>query len=122
MWKLKAGVVYNMRTNQIIGDSVWKADGFFSRLRGLLGLSCLKAGEGLWLVPCQQVHMIGMHFALSVWFLDESGKICAILDELKPYKISPRRKDAVNVMEFPAGWARLTDSRIGDTLRWECTQ
>ncbi|MFZ3101520.1 MAG: DUF192 domain-containing protein [Desulfitobacteriaceae bacterium] len=116
---MKAGIVYNLRTNQIIGDNVWKADGFWSRLRGLLGHSLLKPGEGLWLAPCQQVHMIGMHFALSVWFLDQAGTICDILDELKPYKISPRRKDAVNVIEFPAGWAKLTDTRIGDTLIWE---
>lgn len=122
MWKLKAGVVYNMRTDQIIGDCVWKADSFISRLRGLLGHSCLKQGEGLWLTPCQQVHMIGMRFALSVWFIDQSGKICHILDELKPYEISPRRKDAVNVIEFPAGWAKLTDTRIGDRLSWEDIQ
>ncbi|MHB8126903.1 MAG: DUF192 domain-containing protein [Desulfitobacteriaceae bacterium] len=116
---LKTGIVYNLRTNQIIGDCVWKADSFLSRLRGLLGHSYLKPGEGLWLAPCQQVHMIGMHFALSVWFLDQSGKICDILDELKPYKISQRRKDAVSVIEFPVGWAKITDTLIGDTLRWE---
>jgi len=119
VWELKTGVVYNMRTNQIIGDYVWKADSILSRLQGLLGHSYLKPGQGCWLVPCQQVHMIGMRFALSVWFLDRSGIICYILDELKPYKISPRHKDAVSVLEFPAEWAKITDTRIGDTLRWE---
>ena len=116
---MKAGIVYNMSTNHIIGDSVWKADGFFSRLRGSLGHSTFKPGEGFWLVPCQQVHMIGMKFALSVWFLDQSGKVCAIIDELQPYKISPRHKDAVSVMEFPMGWAKSTEIHIGDTLKWE---
>ena len=66
--------------------------------------------------------MIGMRFALSVWFLDQSGKIHAILDELKPYKISPRHKDAVSILEFPAEWAKITDTRIGDALRWEYRQ
>jgi Uncharacterized conserved protein len=119
---LKIGVVYNIRTNQIIGDCVWKADSFLNRLRGLLGRTALKPGEGLWLVPCQQVHMLGMRYAISVWFLDQSGKICAILNELKPYRISPHRKDAISVLEFPVDWARITDTRIGDTIKWNCHQ
>jgi hypothetical protein len=66
--------------------------------------------------------MFGMHYAISVWFLDQSGKICAILNELKPFKISPRRKDAVSVIEFPVDWATITDTRIGDTIKWKSSQ
>lgn len=119
---MKTGVVYNIRTNQIIGDCVWKADSFLSRLRGLLGHTVLKHGEGLWLVPCQQVHMLGMSFAISVWFVDKSGKICEILNELKPFKISPRCKDAVSVIEFPVDWAKMTDTHVGDIIEWKSSK
>lgn len=122
MLNLKVGIVYNQRSEQIIGDHVLKADNFYCRFRGLLGHPCLKPGEGLWLAPCQQIHMIGMHFALSIWFLDKSGIICDILDDFKPFKISPRRKDALSVLEFPSSWAKVTDTRIGDTLSWIALQ
>lgn len=116
---MESGVIYNLRTNQMIGDCVWKADSFFGRLRGLQGRTSLKPGEGLWLVPCQQVHMFGMRYAISVWFLDKSCTICAILNELRPYKISPRYKNAVSVIEFPVDWAKTTDTKIGDTVIWK---
>ena len=115
---MKSGIVHNLSTNKIIAECVWKADDFFSRLQGLQGRPVLKPGEGLWLMPCQQVHMFGMRFPISVWFLDKSGTVCDIVDEIKPYRISQRRKEAVSVLELPVDWANLTDTRIGDTIKW----
>jgi hypothetical protein len=118
LWIMKSGVIQNLNSNRIIADCVWKADDFISRLRGLQGRPALQPGEGLWLMPCQQVHMFGMRFPISVWFLDKSGKICDIVNEIKPYRISQRRKEAVSVLELPVDWANLTDTRIGDTIKW----
>ncbi len=63
--------------------------------------------------------MLGMRYPISVWFLDQSGKILTILDELRPYKISPHCKDAASVLEFPVDWAKLTATHIGDIINWK---
>jgi len=108
----------NRRTGQVVAAEVVLASSFWRRLRGLIGHGPLRPGEGLWLKPCRQVHMLGMRFALSVWFLDHTGTVCAIVDNLKPGQISPRLREAASVLEFPAGWALHTGVRSGDKLTW----
>ena len=116
---MKTGKLQNLRTGLIVGECVWKADRFWPRLRGLLGRTGLAQGEGLWLSPCRQVHMFGMQFAISVWYLDNTGRICGLIDNLEPWAISPYMHSAASVIEFPAGWGSLKDTRIGDELAWE---
>lgn len=107
----------NTRTGEKIAASVLLANTFWLRLRGLLGRPPLRPYEGLWLVPCQQVHMFGMRYSLSIWFINSKGAVCHIVDHLGPGKISPRVPDAVSIIEFPAGWAKETGTQIGDSLR-----
>lgn len=107
----------NSRTGKSIATSVLVADSFWLRLRGLLGRPPLKPYEGLWLIPCQQVHMLGMNYPLSIWFINSTGKVCHIIDELEPGKMSPRIREAVSVIELPAGWAKETDTHVGDILQ-----
>lgn len=116
-----SGRLHNLRTGQIVGERVWKADSFWTRFRGLLGRPALLAGEGLWLKPCQQVHMMGMKFPLSVWFLDKTGHVCMLIDDLRPWKISPRSRESDSVIEFPWGWGKATNTQLGDELVWEET-
>lgn len=106
----------NSRTGKSVATSVLVADSFWLRLRGLLGRPPIKPYEGLWLIPCQQVHMFGMNYPLSIWFINSTGRICHILDHLEPGKMSPRVREAVSVLEFPAGWAKENDIQIGDVL------
>jgi uncharacterized membrane protein (UPF0127 family) len=63
--------------------------------------------------------MVGMKFTLSVWFIDQSGHVCALIDNLHPWKISPRIRNAVSIIEFPEGWGKTTDTQVGDELVWE---
>lgn len=106
----------NSRTSETVASSVILADSFWLRLRGLLGRPPLKPYEGLWLMPCQQVHMFRMKYPLSIWFINSQGKVCFILDQLNPGKVSPRIKEASSIIELPAGWAQQTGTQVGDTL------
>ncbi|HVJ48572.1 DUF192 domain-containing protein [Desulfitobacterium sp.] len=106
----------NYRTGERIATSVILANSFWLRLRGLLGRPPLKPYEGLWLIPCQQVHMLGMYYSLSVWFINPQGEVCQIIDQLDPGKISPRIQESSSIIELPAGWAEKTGTQIGDTL------
>lgn len=105
----------NSRSGEVVGE-LRIADNFLTRLRGLVGRPVLEKGEGLWLKPCRQVHMFGMHYPLSVWFLDRDGKVLHIIDNLMPGKVSPLYREATSVLEFPAGWGKITGTQIGDRL------
>lgn len=113
---MKQVQLFNVTTGTVVGEKIWQAKSFWSRLRGLLGKEKLTPGEGLWLIPCRQVHMLGMRYPLSVWFIDDKGKVCAIVDELPPGAISPLYRMAHSAVEFPAGWAKLTNTNEGDML------
>ncbi|KGK89824.1 hypothetical protein DP73_09330 [Desulfosporosinus sp. HMP52] len=115
---MKSGELWNLRTGQMVAAQLVIADSFWLRFRGLLGKSSLKHGEGLWLKGCQQVHMIGMKFPLSIWYLDNHGRVCSIIDNLKPWQIAPRLDRANSIIEFPEGWGELTNTRIGDEVQW----
>lgn len=115
---MKSGQLLNQRTGQIVGEWVCKADSFWTRFHGLLGRTSLAPGEGLWLIPCQQVHMLGMLFAVSVWYLDSTGHVCELIDELRPWKVSPHIPGASSIIEFPVGWGNATNTVLGDKLDW----
>lgn len=116
---MRKGMMINKTNQNIIGQKIWLADSFWSRFRGLLGHKPLEPGEGIWLLPCQQVHMFGMHFALSIWFLDAQGRVCQIIDELEPGKISPRVKNSDSILELPVGWGKVTSTKVGDEIKWQ---
>lgn len=65
----------NTTRGTLLGTSVRVADGWWSRLRGLLGAPTLEAGEGLVLIPCKAVHMYGMKQSLDVVFVGSDGKV-----------------------------------------------
>lgn len=113
---MKLVSLLNYRTGERIATSVILADSFWLRLRGLLRRPPLKPYEGLWLMPCQQVHMLGMRYSLSIWFINSQEEVCQIIDQLDPGKISPRVQEACSILEFPAGWAQKTRTQVGDHL------
>ena len=91
----------------------------WSRLRGLLGRGRLGADEGLWLEPCNSVHMFGMTFAIDVVFLDRAGTVVRILPHLRPWHVGPLVWGARVAVELPDGAIRRLDIRLGQHLDYE---
>lgn len=89
---------------------------WWSRLRGLIGRPPLQPGEGLWIVPCQQVHTHFMRQAIDIVFLDREGRVLRILPALAPWRLSPWVRGGHAVLELPAGGARGLAE--GDRLAW----
>src|SRR5262249_17348021 len=87
----------------IVADALRVADTHWSRMRGLLGTGSLEPGAGLWIVPCQQVHMFGMRYAIDVVFLDAAGRVLATVPTLRPWPVSPGVRAARGVLGLPAG-------------------
>jgi protein-S-isoprenylcysteine O-methyltransferase Ste14/uncharacterized membrane protein (UPF0127 family) len=100
-------------TGIVVADALRVADTHWSRMRGLLGTGSLEPGAGLWIVPCQQVHMFGMRYPIDVVFLDAAGRVLATTPALRPWRVSPRVAAARSVLELPAGTVERLGVRPG---------
>ena len=100
----------------LLGTRIALADGWWSRLRGLLGREGLGQGEGLLLRPCRAVHMLGMRMTLDIAFLDASGRVVALYPELRPGGRTRWHAAARDALELPPGTLAATGTREGDTI------
>ncbi|MBC7545315.1 MAG: DUF192 domain-containing protein [Candidatus Sericytochromatia bacterium] len=94
----------------------------WTRLRGLFGTSPLQPDQGLWLEPCNSVHMIGMRYALDVVFVDKAGLVVRLVPHLRPWQLSPIVRGARAAIELAAGSIERLDIRLGQTLRYDTTE
>ena len=88
-----------------------RADRFTSRLKGLMFKKIPLQNEGLWLIPCNSIHMFFMKFPIDVVFLDREQKVIKIVQHLKPWKLIPPVKEAYSVIELPSGAIELLGIR-----------
>lgn len=102
------------RGNVIASRVVW-ATGAAKR-RGLLGRSWLDPDEGMYLVPCQWIHMFGMRFPIDVAFLSLDGRVLAVHHDLRPNRLSRLVLRAHGVLELASGVLRDKDTRPGDRI------
>ncbi|MEW9672601.1 DUF192 domain-containing protein [Ammoniphilus sp. 3BR4] len=75
---------------------------FWSRFWGLMGKK--NTHLGMIFNRTNQVHMFFMRFPIDVYYLDKEGTVIHIVRSLKPWRISPRIKEAYFIIEFPAGY------------------
>jgi len=83
--------------------TLYSANTFYQRLRGLLGRRQLGDNECLHITPCADVHSFGMSYPLDIVFLDGDGSVL----DVKP--LPPNRwtycAGAKSVIEFRIGCA-----------------
>lgn len=113
--------VVNLSKGTCLGTRIRLADGFWARLRGLLGVESLPKGEGLLLRPCQMVHGIGMRFSIEAVYLDSSSRVIGI-HLLEPGRLGPYKHQAAAVLELPPGTVSDSATEIGDLLQSTRTQ
>jgi uncharacterized protein len=111
----------NLTREVLLADKVRKADHYFSRLLGLLPKHQLESGEGLWIIPCNDIHSIGMRFTFDALFLDKDLKVVHLIEHMKPLRLSPIIKNAKTVLELDSGVISQTGTQLGDQLRFEPT-
>lgn len=110
--------VRNATRERELGDRIGLADGFWTRLRGLLGRPEPEPGEGLLITPSRGVHMLGMRYPLDVLLLDEGGTVVASYRGLPPGGRTKVHRAARHALELPTGTIDRTGTREGDELRW----
>ncbi len=109
---------WNRTREASLGDRIAWAGTSESRRHGLLGREGLEPGEGLYIVPCQWVHMFGMRFPIDVLFLDRQGKVVGLHHSLRPNRLSKLVWRAEGVLELPAGVLVETRTELGDLVEW----
>lgn len=102
-------------TGRTIAARVLKADTAETRTRGLLGRTSMDAGEGLWIVPCPMIHTFFMKFPIDVVFLNRRLEVVRVIENLKPWRLSPWVLRAHSALEL-AGGALKGSLKKGDAL------
>ena len=93
----------NERTSQIIADNLEMKDTILGRMVGLLSRGSLGTGEGIILKPCVQIHTFFMRFAIDVIFVDADGRVLHVVENMKPWRVSPLFRHASRTVELRAG-------------------
>jgi uncharacterized protein len=99
----------------VLGNRVKAADSSLARLVGLLGRSALPDGEGLWIVPCQAIHTVGMRFVIDAVFLDKARRVVALRPSIRPFWMAMSLK-AQTVLELPPRTISRSETEVGDQL------
>jgi uncharacterized membrane protein (UPF0127 family) len=90
-------------SGRVVVDDVELARTSWSRFMGLMGRPGLEPGRGLWIEPCNSIHMFFMRFAIDVVFLDKQRRVKKVMLNFKPWRVSPIVFGARSVVELPAG-------------------
>lgn len=106
---------FNVTRGIIVAERVVWATGAAKR-RGLLDRDHLDMHEGMYLVPCQWIHMFGMRFRIDVAFLGRDGRVLALHHGLAPNRLSRLVPFAEGVLEIASGVLRATGTCVGDVI------
>lgn len=108
--------VYNKTKETFLAFRVNIADSVPSRLVGLLGKRSLKPDSGVWIVPANAIHTIGMLFAFDVVMIDKAFKVVSVKEMVKPFRIILPNLRAESVIELPAHTIFRSRTEVGDQL------
>jgi uncharacterized membrane protein (UPF0127 family) len=104
----------NVTRGVSLTDCARVADSFSTRLVGLLRDTALAQGDGLWIVPCNSIHSIGMKFIFDAVFLDKNLRVVHLMREMKAWRLSKIVFSAHSVLELPAGTIVQSATVFGD--------
>jgi uncharacterized membrane protein (UPF0127 family) len=111
--------VTNVTRQVLLAAGVALADRGKTRRKGLLGRIGLSAGEGLWILPCEAIHTVGMKFSIDVLYLDERHRVLKAVRNVRPWRLSACLR-AHSVLELAAGAIDESGTEIGDVLVIQC--
>jgi uncharacterized protein len=108
--------IRNITRDRLLGDQVEIADSSAKRRTGLLKHTSLEPGHGLWIVPCEAIHMIGMKFPIDVVFLSKKRQVLKLRERIPPGWKFSFCFTAHSVIELPAGTIADSGTQKGDQL------
>ena len=114
--KYREVFVYNQTKETFLAFRVKVADSVLGRLIGLLGRKSLKADSGVWIVPANSIHSIGMLFTFDAVMIDKDFKVVGLRELVRPFRIVWPKRHAESVIELPAHSIFRSRTEVGDQL------
>jgi uncharacterized protein len=108
--------VYNKTKETFLAFRIDIADSFVGRLIGLLGKRSLKPDSGVWIVPANAIHTVGMLFSFDVVMIDKNYRVVSVKELVKPFRIILPKLRAESVIELPAHTIFRSRTEVGDEL------
>ena len=108
--------VYNKSRETFLAFRVRVADSILGRLIGLLGRKSLAPDSGVWIVPSNAVHTIGMLFSFDLVLIDKDFKVVGLRELVRPFRVTWPNHRAESVIELPAHSIFRSRTQIGDQL------
>jgi len=108
----------NRSKQTLLASEVGLANTSWTRMKGLLAHKPeeFASGKGLWIVPSQGVHTIGMKFPIDAVYLDAAYRVIHVCHKLTPFRIAAVKFKTRSVIELPAGTLAQTHTTVGDVL------
>lgn len=111
--------VYNTTKETFLALRVKVADSVLGRLVGLLGRRSLKPDSGVWIVPSNAIHSIGMMMTFDAVMVDKDFKVVSVNELVRPFRILWPKRHAESVIELPAHTIFRSRTEVGDQLMIE---
>jgi uncharacterized membrane protein (UPF0127 family) len=92
------------------------ADSVLSRLVGLLGRRSLTPDGGVWIVPANSIHTIGMLFSFDLVMIDKDFRVVNVKEMVRPFRVVWPKLRAESVIELPAHTIFRSRTQVGDQL------
>lgn len=108
--------IYNQTRETFLALRVKVADSIVSRLVGLLGKRFILPDGGVWIVPANAIHTIGMLFTFDLVLIDKDFTVVGLRELLRPFRITRPNFRAGSVIELPAHTIFRSRTEIGDKL------
>ena len=108
--------VFNKTRESFISLNVTVADTHLTRLRGLLGKMRLHWDEGVWVIPSNGIHTIGVPFAIDLIYLDSARRVIDLTESFGSFRIGPVRLQCASVLELANRAIYSSQTQVGDEL------
>jgi uncharacterized protein len=108
--------VYNQTKGTALASRVLVANSGLSRLVGLLGKRSLQPDTGVWIVPSNAIHTIGMLFRFDVLLIDSEHKIVGLHERIRPFSMTWPNFRARSILELHANTISGSHTELGDQL------
>jgi uncharacterized membrane protein (UPF0127 family) len=109
--------VINITRQTVLATNLEVANDGPTRNKGLLGRTGLAEGEGLWIIPCEAVHTIGMKFPIDLIYLDRKQSVRKMKSNVPAWRFSVCFT-AHSILELPVGTISATKTTKADVVEF----
>ena len=105
-----------MKESQIVYNNVTLAKSFSQRLMGLMFKDSIDKDGVLYIPKCKSIHTCFMKFSIDALFVNKNFEVVKIVENLKPWRVTPIKLSAAGVFEVTAGDLKKNSIKVGDKI------